>query len=99
MLEAIFIFCTVWGIGATIVQMPEAPDRDRFDSFIKHRASMGTTDAEKIFAGQLPARSLYEYCFDTEDNSWKVCSANQRFIYLLLHVRCKFIMTLKCSPK
>nr|Q9SMH3.1 RecName: Full=Dynein-1-alpha heavy chain, flagellar inner arm I1 complex; AltName: Full=1-alpha DHC; AltName: Full=Dynein-1, subspecies f [Chlamydomonas reinhardtii]CAB56598.1 1-alpha dynein heavy chain [Chlamydomonas reinhardtii] len=70
-LEAIFIFCTIWSLGAAIVQRPESPDRDRFDAFVKHIASMGLVDGERVAATQLPARSLYEYCFDTNEGVWK----------------------------
>ncbi|KXZ49756.1 DHC2 protein [Gonium pectorale] len=70
-LEAIFIFCTIWSLGAALVQRPDCPDRDRFDAFLKHIASMGLVDGERVAATQLPARSLYEYCFDTNEGVWK----------------------------
>jgi len=70
-LEALFIFCCVWSIGAVIVQRPEYTDRDRFDAFIKHLASVGLVDGERVAATQLPAKSLYEYCFDTNEGVWK----------------------------
>ncbi|GLI59150.1 hypothetical protein VaNZ11_000978 [Volvox africanus] len=70
-LEAIFLFCTIWSLGAALVQRPECPDRDRFDAFVKHIASMGLVDGERVAATQLPARSLYEYCFDTNEGVWK----------------------------
>jgi dynein heavy chain len=53
------------------VQRADCPDRDRFDAFIKHIASMGLVDGERVAATQLPARSLYEYCFDTGEGVWK----------------------------
>ncbi|PNH08033.1 Dynein-1-alpha heavy chain, flagellar inner arm I1 complex [Tetrabaena socialis] len=70
-LEALFIFCTVWSLGAALVQRAECPDRDRFDAFVKHIGSMGLVDGERVAATQLPARSLYEYCFDTGEGVWK----------------------------
>ncbi|MEW5308429.1 MAG: hypothetical protein WDW38_000392 [Sanguina aurantia] len=70
-LEALFVFCVVWSIGAVMVQQPGAPDRDRFDALLKHIASMGLVDAERLSSTQLPAKSLYEYCFDTSDGLWK----------------------------
>ncbi len=53
------------------MQRPENTDRDRFDAFVKHIASMGLVDGERVAATQLPARSLYEYCFDTQEGVWK----------------------------
>ncbi len=46
-------------------------DRDRFDAFIKKNAGMGMVDGERVAPTQLPAKSLYEYCFDTTDCCWK----------------------------
>uniref|UniRef100_A0A6S8LSH1 AAA+ ATPase domain-containing protein n=1 Tax=Dunaliella tertiolecta TaxID=3047 RepID=A0A6S8LSH1_DUNTE len=72
LMEAAFVFCVVWSIGATIVQRAEANDRDRFDQFIKTRLSnTGMVDGERVSAAQLPAKSLYEYCFDVEEGVWK----------------------------
>lgn len=68
---ALFIFCCVWSVGALIVQQPEAKDREKFDSLMKQLAAMGTVDADRVSAGQLPAQSLYEYCFDVADGCWR----------------------------
>lgn len=46
-------------------------DRDRFDAFVKHLANMGMVDAERVAASQLPSKSLYEYCFDTNEGVWR----------------------------
>lgn len=70
-LEAVFIFCVVWSLGACIVQRPDAPDRDRFDAFVKRLANMSMVDGERVSATQLPAKSLFEYCFDTNEGVWK----------------------------
>lgn len=53
------------------LQRPDAPDRDRFDQFVKRLANMGSVDGDRVSATQLPARSLYEYCFDTQEGVWK----------------------------
>ena len=46
-------------------------DRDRFDAFVKKNAGLGMVDGERVAPTQLPAKSLYEYCFDTNDCCWK----------------------------
>lgn len=70
-LDALFLFCCVWSIGALLVQRPEAKERNRFDAFMKQLAAMGTIDADRVSASQLPSRSLYEYCFDVADGCWR----------------------------
>lgn len=35
---------------------------------------MGTVDNDKVFVGSLPSQSLYEYCFDADQQCWKVSS-------------------------
>eukprot|EP00879_Flechtneria_rotunda_P023496 GHRR01024855.1.p2 GENE.GHRR01024855.1~~GHRR01024855.1.p2 ORF type:complete len:118 (+),score=29.60 GHRR01024855.1:423-776(+) len=70
-MDALFIFCCVWSIGALLVQRPEAKDRDRFDAFLKQLAALGTIDSNRVSASQLPSRSLYDYCFDVADGCWR----------------------------
>lgn len=70
-LEAGFIFCLVWSCGAVLVQRHEKEDRDRFDKFIKALSGMGTVDSDRVTAGSLPAKSLFEYNFDCHDCCWK----------------------------
>jgi dynein heavy chain, axonemal len=70
-MEALFIYCIVWSLGSVLVQQPEAPDRDRFDLFLKTLSGLGTVDGERVSAMQLPIRSLYEYCFDVSEGCWK----------------------------
>lgn len=70
-LEAIFVFCTVWSVGSVVAQSSEAPDRDRFDALLKKLSGMGVIDGERVTPMQLPLKSLYEYCFDTADLCWK----------------------------
>jgi dynein heavy chain len=69
--EAVFVFCMVWSLGATVVQNSAVQDRERFDRFLKNIAGMGTMDADSVAASQLPAKSLYEYVFDLDDLRWK----------------------------
>ena len=33
---------------------------------------MGTIDHEKVLVGNLPSKSLYEYCFHPDQQCWKV---------------------------
>jgi len=68
---ALFVYCCVWSIGALLVQQPEARERDRFDALMKQLAALGTIDSDRVPAGQLPAQSLYEYCFDVADGCWR----------------------------
>jgi len=70
-LEALFIFATVWSCGAGLPQQPDAPERQRFDAFLKNLIGLGTVDADVLPSSQLPARSLYEYCFDVSSGSWR----------------------------
>lgn len=71
MLESLFLFCVVWSVGGTLVQRPEARERDRFDALLKQLAGLGTVDGERVSAAQLPSRSLYEYVFDVADGCWR----------------------------
>lgn len=70
-MDALFLFCCVWSIGALLVQRPETKERDRFDTLMKQLAALGTIDADRVSASQLPSRSLYEYCFDVADGCWR----------------------------
>eukprot|EP00898_Chlorokybus_atmophyticus_P006649 jgi/Chlat1/6986/Chrsp56S00523 len=70
-LEAIFIFCVIWSIGAALVQSSTIKDRDRFDLFVKKVSCLPTMDMESVASSQLPSKSLYEYCFDVESQRWK----------------------------
>lgn len=70
-LDALFLFCCVWSIGALLVQRPEAKERDRFDALVKQLSALGTIDADRVSASQLPSRSLFDYCFDVVDGCWR----------------------------
>eukprot|EP00892_Ulva_mutabilis_P000668 jgi/Ulvmu1/10601/UM065_0057.1 len=70
-LEAAFLFCVVWSCGAAIVQTSDLEDRERFDKFVKMISGMSTMDNDRILAGSLPSRSLFEYNFDCQERCWK----------------------------
>ncbi|KAJ7569126.1 hypothetical protein O6H91_01G062100 [Diphasiastrum complanatum] len=70
-LEAVFIFCIIWSIGAGIVQSSVVQNRDRFDKFIKGIALIGTSSGDPLPPNQLPVESLYEFCFDIHDLKWR----------------------------
>ena len=70
MLEALFLFCIVWSCGAAIVQRPGCDDRDRFDRFVKNLAAAATVDGDRVAAAQLPARSLFDFCFEVSTGAW-----------------------------
>lgn len=65
-LEALFVHSTVWSIGAAIIQRGETKDRDKFSDFMKKLSGMATQDGQKLPPTQLPAKSLFEYCFDVQ---------------------------------
>ena len=44
----------------------------RFNDFLCHTSGMGTVDHEKVLVGNLPSKSLYEYCFHPDQLCWKV---------------------------
>uniref|UniRef100_A0A7S0KGL2 Dynein-1, subspecies f n=1 Tax=Micromonas pusilla TaxID=38833 RepID=A0A7S0KGL2_MICPS len=69
-LEAAFIFCIVWSVGAAVIQKPGFADRDKFDNFVKRTAEFMTYEGEGLTATQLPKDSLYEYCFDLKRAKW-----------------------------
>ena len=69
-LEAVFIFCLVWSVGAAVIQKPGVQDRDRFDNFVKRTAEFMTYEGEGLTDTQLPKDSLYEYCFDLKRSKW-----------------------------
>ena len=46
------------------MQRPGVEDRNRFDRFIKAIAGMNTMDSDRVTAGSLPAKSLFEYNWD-----------------------------------
>lgn len=70
-IESLFIFCVVWSCGAALVQRPGVEDRIRFDRFIKAIAGMNTMDSDRVAAGSLPAKSIFEYNWDLGEKSWK----------------------------
>ena len=69
-LEAVFIFCLVWSMGASVIQKAGFNDRDRVDKFIKQIAGMPSKEGEGLAPNTLPKASLYEYRFDVEKKKW-----------------------------
>lgn len=53
------------------MQRHEQEDRDRLDKFIKALSGMSIVDSDRVSAGSLPAKSLFEYKFDCHDCCWK----------------------------
>lgn len=47
----------------------------RFNDFLCHTSGMGTVDSEKVLVGNVPSKSLYEYCFHPDQQCWKVNTA------------------------
>lgn len=71
-MEATFLFGIIWSIGATLVQKPNCKERDSLDAFLRQKAGLPVVDRDTVMAGQLPLRSLYDYCFLPAESSWKV---------------------------
>ena len=67
-LEAVFVFCIVWSVGAALVSQ----DRGKFDQFLKKTSGMNVMDGG-CGCGSLPGKSstLFEYVFDIESRQWK----------------------------
>ena len=69
-LEATFVFCLVWSLGASVIQKHGFNDRDRVDAFIKKLAGFSCKEGEGLSPTTLPKASLYEYRFDVEKKKW-----------------------------
>lgn len=52
------------------MQKTETEDRQRFDLFLKNMCGMGLIDGQRVPAGQLPSKSLFEYRFDVQETCW-----------------------------
>ncbi|OQR81950.1 dynein heavy chain, partial [Thraustotheca clavata] len=59
-LEGMFIFCTVWSLGAALVES----SRKRFDEFIK-----------TIAQSAMPTQSLYECLYNFDQHKWQTWSS------------------------
>ena len=70
-LEALFLFCCVWSIGALLMQAPDARTRDEFDALLKQLAGLDVIDADIVSFPRLPSRSLYEYAFNASEGCWR----------------------------
>ena len=60
-LEATFVFCLVWSLGASVIQKHGFNDRDRVDAFVKKLAGFSCKEGEGLSPTTLPKASLYEY--------------------------------------
>ena len=69
-LEATFVFCLVWSLGASVIQKHGFNDRDRVDAFVKKLAGFSCKEGEGLSPTTLPKASLYEYRFDVEKKKW-----------------------------
>ena len=71
-LEALYLQCCLWSVGAAVVQTPEAPDRDRLDAFLKQCAGLKLASGDAVPLGMLPQQSLYSFFVDEDAIAWKV---------------------------
>eukprot|EP00210_Caulerpa_lentillifera_P005286 g5050.t1 len=69
-IEAVFIWCLIWSIGACLIEKPAAKDRTSFDLFVKKISGLGLVDEVKIPVSRLPVGSLYDYSLDTVEWQW-----------------------------
>lgn len=58
------------------MQIPDAPDRNRLDSFLKECAQLEAAAGISVPLGLLPEQSLYEYIVDEETRTWQVCTTS-----------------------
>ena len=70
-LEALYMQCCVWSVGAAMVQTPEAQDRDRLDAFLKQCAGLELADGDAVPLGALPRQSLCSFFVDEDAGAWK----------------------------
>lgn len=70
-LEALYLQCCVWSVGAAAVQTPEAPERDRLDAFLKQCAGMELASGDAVPLGALPQQSLFSFFVDEDAGAWK----------------------------
>ena len=70
-LEALYLQCCVWSVGAAVAQTPEAPHRDRLDAFLKQRAGLELAGGDAVPLGALPRQSLYAFFVDEDAGAWK----------------------------
>lgn len=76
MLEALFLQCCIWSVGAALVQTQEVPHRDRLDAFLKQCANLSLASGDTVPIGALPEQSIYAFFVDEDANSWKVSACN-----------------------
>lgn len=69
-MEAMFLYCVIWSIGALLIEKAGTEDRKRFDVFLKNLCGLGLVDGERVPASQLPSKSLFEYRFDPRGLAW-----------------------------
>ena len=72
MLEALFLQCCVWSIGAAVVQTADAPHRDRLDAFLKQRARKEPAGGDAVPLGLVPEQSMFDVFVDEDAGAWKV---------------------------
>ena len=73
-LEALYLQCCVWSVGAAVVQTPEAPDRDRLDALLKRCAGWERASGDPVPLSMLPQQSLYAFFVDEDARAWKARS-------------------------
>ncbi len=70
-LEAHYLQCCVWSIGAALVQTADDPHRDRLDAFLRQRAGRGQAGGDAAPLSMLPEQSLFDVFVDEEAGAWK----------------------------
>lgn len=75
-LEAHYLQCCVWSIGAALVQTADDPHRDRLDGFLRQRACRDQAGGDAVPLSMLPEQSLFDVFVDEEAGAWKARPAS-----------------------
>ena len=90
MLDALYLQCCVWSVGAVVVQTPEAPHRDRLDAFLKQCARSELAGGDAVPLSMLPQQSLYSCSVDEDACTWKA-----RVVTSILNIKCLNVKQLR----
>ena len=89
-LEAYFLQCCIWSIGAALVQTPEVPHRDKLDAFLKQCANLNLASGDIVPLGSLPEQSIYAFFIDEDASAWKVSACIGYHIADVAEKRCPY---------
>ena len=70
-LEALFLSCCTWSLGASAPRSNVLDERTRFDATLKKIANLPASDNQSVPCSQVPTSPLYDFYFDAENKSWR----------------------------